>query len=177
MEDEEIFKDIKGWGSRYQIGNHGTVISTAFSEMRILKHKVTKQGYHYISLPVGGGKVKSLGIGRLVAAAFVPNPNDYAEIVFIDGDKSNLHYTNLEWVGHDPNSRKLSSYVYHVWHKDNPEDIKVFTAVNHVVEYTKLSPLSVHSHMFRFPGIPGKSGWAIDCIRKTGFGYERISRK
>lgn len=40
---------------------------------------------------------KMVRVHRLVAQRYIPNPNNYPEVNHIDGNKSNNHYTNLEW--------------------------------------------------------------------------------
>jgi hypothetical protein len=52
-----------------------------------------KRGYMYVRTTNG-----NLQVHRLVASAFVPNPNNKQYVNHIDGDKQNNHYTNLEWV-------------------------------------------------------------------------------
>src|SRR5690606_3541376 len=44
-------------------------------------------------------------IHRLVAMAYVPNPNNKPEVDHIDNDPDNNHYTNLQWVTHQENIR------------------------------------------------------------------------
>lgn len=52
------------------------------------------------------GISKCVLIHRLVATAFVPNPNGYEEIDHIDGNKQNNHADNLEWVTRKENMRR-----------------------------------------------------------------------
>lgn len=51
------------------------------------------------------GKQKSVRVHRLVASAFIENPNDYPEVNHIDGNKTNNHVSNLEWVTPSMNSQ------------------------------------------------------------------------
>lgn len=62
-----------------------------------ISNKYLKQldnGYGYKNVSLRG---KRMYVHRLVAQAYVDNPNQYLEINHIDGNKSNNHYTNLEW--------------------------------------------------------------------------------
>ena len=59
-----------------------------------------------------GGRYLCLGcnthkyVHRIVAEAFIPNPNNLPTIDHIDGDKTNNHVSNLEWVTHRENCRR-----------------------------------------------------------------------
>lgn len=175
---EEQFKHIEGWGGKYSIGTFGTVVSHVFSYDRALTHKITKQGYHYVSLSTGLGKpsMKNLGVARLIAQAFIPNPNDYAEVEMINGDKDDLRVDNIRWVAHDPNSRKHPSYIYKAWHRDSPHTGIVVYTMRDLLKHTGLAPISVTNYLLRHPGEYGSSGWAITCERKPGFGRSRLEK-
>lgn len=49
------------------------------------------------------GKAKTVYIHRLVAEAFIPNPNNYNEVNHIDENKTNNTIENLEWASHKTN--------------------------------------------------------------------------
>lgn len=65
---DEVFKDIAGFPG-YKVSDLGRVMSPN----TILRPNVNKNGYHYISLRKGGKCVKAR-LHRLVATAFIPNP-------------------------------------------------------------------------------------------------------
>ena len=103
----EIWKDIEGYEGLYQISNYGRVKSLRFNHTdnnpRILKNVIVK-GYCCVNL-YKDKKMKMLKVHRLVAQAFIPNPNNLPVINHIDEDKTNNFVGNLEWCSVEYNSR------------------------------------------------------------------------
>lgn len=104
---EEIWKDIEGYEGWYQVSNLGRVRSVeryvnykktglSFRKSRILKLKSDYYGYRSVNLSVNC-KVKTYKVHRLVAQAFIPNPNNLPCINHKDENKSNNFVSNLEW--------------------------------------------------------------------------------
>ena len=105
----EIWKDIEGYEG-YQVSNKGRVKSTiARKEGKLLKPSANKLGYFIVVLRVNG-KPKTHYVHRLVAEAFIPNPDNKPEIDHINTDRTdntvclnedgsvNYDKTNLRWV-------------------------------------------------------------------------------
>lgn len=117
----EIWKDIKGYEGRYQISNEGRVKSLIGSKEKILKPGLNFHGYEKVTLSKGN-KVKAHLVHRLVAQAFIPNPNDYPCINHKDEMKFDNSVDNLEWCTYDYNnnygSRKLKIAETRVFIKD-----------------------------------------------------------
>lgn len=95
------WKEIKGWNGHYEVSNTGEVRSWYYGVKkldvpRIRKQKTDKYGYKAICLKSQGVK-KFYTIHRLVAQAFIPNPNGYNHVNHKDGDKTNNAVWNLEW--------------------------------------------------------------------------------
>ena len=67
------------------------------SDGRILRSIRTNLGYRTVRLYDGYGSSKWYPVHRLVALAFVPNPNNYPEVNHIDEVKYNNRADNLEW--------------------------------------------------------------------------------
>lgn len=93
---QEIWKDIKDTKGRYQVSNLGRVKRKSFTkEDRILKPEL-RTGYPSIQICLNG-KRKHARIHRLVATAFIPNPDNLPQVNHKDRDRTNNRVDNLEW--------------------------------------------------------------------------------
>lgn len=86
---------------RYTVNERGRIYSLISN--RYLKPHIENTGYCSVELFGKNGKSKRLLIHRLVAAAFIPNPNNYTEINHKDENPLNNHVDNLEWCDHKYN--------------------------------------------------------------------------
>lgn len=98
---DEIWKDIKGYEGLYQISNLGRVKSLGNgnsnkSKLKIMKTTLNHKGYPMISL-CKDGVSKKFSVHRLVAEAFIPNPDNLPQVNHIDEVKTNNRIDNLEW--------------------------------------------------------------------------------
>lgn len=107
-------------GRDYEIWNNGEIYSLPFTskevlpngasrerhfEKQLIKIGVTRNQQGYYQVRLGGRKGKTLVLHRLLAEAFVPNPNSYKVVNHKDGDKGNCSITNLEWCTSSDNNR------------------------------------------------------------------------
>lgn len=99
----EIFKDIEGYEGLYQISNYGNVKSLKYNKEKILKPIKHSCGYLKVDL-CKERKIQTLYIHRLVAKAFIDNPNNYEEVNHKDEDKTNNKVENLEFCDAKYNS-------------------------------------------------------------------------
>lgn len=95
----EIWKDIKGYKGLYQVSNMGRIKSLNYrrtGKEGILSSNPNSSGYLTLRL-CKNGKQKYFSVHRLVAQAFLPNPNNLPEVNHKDENKLNNHVENLEW--------------------------------------------------------------------------------
>lgn len=137
----EIWKDISGYEGLYQISNLSNVKSLSryvsrknqnnvesgyFTKEKIMKPRVDKDGYLYVGL-YKNKKVNNFKIHRLVALAFIANPNNYPLINHKNEIKNDNRISNLEWCDYKYNanygscrekiSKKLMGNKNNKWHK------------------------------------------------------------
>ena len=99
---EEIWKDIPGYEGKYQVSNLGRIRSldriddeNHFRKGQIMKTKLLRG---YVRVPLRDGKKqKDYQVHRLVALAFIPNPDNLPQVNHKDQDPGNNNVDNLEW--------------------------------------------------------------------------------
>ena len=94
--DGEIWKDIKGYEGLYQVSNLGRVKSFQNHRVFIRKQSHNKKGYLVLVLSKNNKNIQCR-VHRLVAEAFLPNPNNYPCINHKDESRTNNTVDNLEW--------------------------------------------------------------------------------
>ncbi len=121
--EKEIFKDIPGYESLYQVSNLGNVKSLKYYKERILKPSDNGYGYYTIKL-YKEGKQKTIRIHILVAMAFLNHVPDGYKIVVdhINNDKLDNRVENLQLITQRENNSKdkkgySSKYTGVTWHK------------------------------------------------------------
>lgn len=109
---QEQWEWIKGYEGIYEVSNHGRVRSYKNGSHglreapKILKATVSVKGYPTVALYKN--KVKySVGLHRVLAEAFIPNPNGYKLVLHHDDDKLNSSLSNLYWGTHKMNTADM----------------------------------------------------------------------
>ena len=97
----ETWRKISNF-SKYIISNKGRIISLPldrnFNIGKTLVPTLASNGYHHVHLRTNEGQIKIVYVHRLIAEAFIPNPDNKPIVNHIDGNKLNNDASNLEWV-------------------------------------------------------------------------------
>jgi len=116
----------------YFVTNDGRVFSARVDQVVMLRPAVNKLGYHKVSLATGTGRRKCVSVHRLVAIAFVANPEGKPEVNHRDLDKLNNRAENLEWVTHAENLAHARAAIGNWNPKGHPKNctrIRAFPAL------------------------------------------------
>ena len=122
----EEWKAIEGYEGLYEISNLGRVKSLGridrFNKKwncRIMKPTYVGKHYQMVRL-CKDGKTKNMKVHRLVAEAFVSNPDNKPQVNHIDGNKDNNCASNLEWVTNSENQIHARNNGLNPIVKNNP---------------------------------------------------------
>lgn len=114
------WKNIVGYETLYKVSNYGEVKSkrrviydiidgerqpVSVAPEKIMTPIDHGNGYLYITLTDENGQRKNFYIHRLVAEAFLPNPDNLPQVNHLDYDRKNNKATNLEWCSISENVR------------------------------------------------------------------------
>lgn len=131
-------KRIKGYED-YTISTDGKVTSYKYKQPRIMSSWYQASGYENVALSRGGSKKNKL-VHRLVAEAFIPNPNNLPEVHHIDNNPKNNNVENLEWCDRQTNLAMSSvGFVRNKFEcrleKESGEIIKTFPTITAACEW------------------------------------------
>lgn len=101
---KEIWKDVGGYEGLYQVSNTGNVMRNN----RLLTPYLGTDKYYYVSLSKQS-KVTKFKIHRLVAQAFIPNPENKPTVDHINRDRLDNSVENLRWATYSEQRSNQSS--------------------------------------------------------------------
>lgn len=110
---QEIWKDILGYEGKYQVSNLGNIKNLKYlnsNKTKLMCLKKHNKGYKQVELSKNH-KTKTYLVHRLVAQAFIPNPNNYPLINHKDFNKQNNNVENLEWCNQSQNMKHSCSKI------------------------------------------------------------------
>lgn len=113
----EVWMPVVGYEGIYEVSNHGRIKSLKFGKEKIRSLNLDGWGYFQVGLNRDGRERKML-VHRLVANAFLDNPEAFKQVNHIDGCKTNNDIRNLEWCDQSHNQKHawetgLKKYVYY----------------------------------------------------------------
>lgn len=104
------WKPVKGYEGLYEVSDEGQVrsldrkrranirnVTTTWIKGKVLKPNLKHNGYYTVDL-CRDGKITTTTVHRIVADAFIPNPEGKHFVNHIDSDRTNNTVSNLEWV-------------------------------------------------------------------------------
>lgn len=124
----EEYRPVKGYEGYYEISNFGNLRSVDrivvrndnvkhHYRRRYMTKRFNRDGYPTYKLSKDGvGKIKFAH--RLVAEAFLDNPNQYSDVNHIDSNRANCNLDNLEWLDHKSNVSQSISEGRHFCTRD-----------------------------------------------------------
>lgn len=166
----EIWKDIPGYENLYQISSLGRVKSLKRNKL-LTPYRPSQKGYSQVFL----GRGNMYRIHRLVAMAFIPNPDNKPCIDHINGDRLDNRVENLRWVTYsENNSTIVHKYRQSLAHTNHPKKSKPVLQVDKVTGQIIKEYPSLGEAGRSFENINNAASNISRCcrnIRPSAFGY------
>ena len=181
----EIWKDIVDYEDYYEISNYGNVrgknkykkSSTGngivFIPSKPVRTRINKNNGYYLTNLSKEGIIKTVTIHRLVAKAFIPNPENKPQVNHIDGNKLNNNVDNLEWVTKSENGKHaikmgLTHLPKEIYHRDTHPQSKIMTSDIDLI-------FNLRKKGVRFKKIANIYSVSVGCIEKII--YKKITNE
>lgn len=174
----ELWIEIPDTNKRYSVSNFGNVRSNwsdipqrnlsrriRVEGVKLLKPWVHTTGYWRVGL----GRNNFRYVHRLIAAAFLPNPDGLTQVDHVDGNRLNLSLENLRWVS--PKQNVLLGGERHQWEAQKLASTKRRLFVENAAEFAKL-----HREGYSLRWIAKKFGTDHKLIRSRIDQFEAQSR-
>lgn len=170
----EIWRDIEGYEGKYQVSNEGRVKALAWkgngigcSQNEHILRQNDLRGYKRVGLSKEG-VVKWYSVHRLVAKAFIPNPNNYPVIDHINTIRDDNRVENLRWTTPKENNQNPLTKAKHIGKLINREDQS-----KRVAQYTIDGKLI---RIYNSISETSKYGFSFGCVARCASG-ERKTHK
>lgn len=156
----EEWKQVKDH-PKYSISNYGRVRNTETGKILTPNIRSKTSHYLYVNFSYGYKNLVKKNIHRLVAEAFVPNPDNKPEVNHIDGNKQNNMVDNLEWVTTSENA--LHAYSMGLRHTKPNNTLSAIDATRKPVRNITTGEV-FKSLVDAANAIGGKSGGVSKCV-------------
>ena len=120
---EEVWKDIPWFNGKHQVSNIGRVRDVSYRKtwnIKVLKLLKSVIGYNRVYITIPSNSKRFFYVHRLVAKAFIPNPENKPEVNHINSIRSDNRVENLEWCTQSENM-KHSWWLW--WRKASENNI------------------------------------------------------
>lgn len=133
---EEEWRDVLGFEKLYQVSNLGNVRTVKRGEATVMSQEEHWNGYLSVHLR-NKGVERRVSVHRLVAEAFIPNPDGLRDVNHKNGIKTDNRVENLEWLSHSDNMKH--AYKMRVPKSPLIKDEKIRKAVRAWAEANEIS--------------------------------------
>ena len=178
----EIWKSVVGFEGHYEISNLGSVRSLKNNKPYTLKINRHKDGYCYVMLCKDKTR-KNLKIHRLVAKAFIPNPENKPTVNHINHVRHCNFVWNLEWATYDEQIWDAIRFGSHensiapIWDKDKKDRLQqLVDSGMKRVDIAKQEGVSRDS-LQKYFGKVKRPIAEVKRMHSEGFSYKEISIK
>ena len=176
----EEFRDIKETKNKYQISNYGRIKSK--KNNKILSLKDSNNWYLTESFYIEGKRI-TLRPHRLVAMAFIPNPDNLPEVDHLDFNKQNCRIDNLRWVSRKENIKhniENNKFFYVSKYNKNRINKKFGRIIQYDLQMNKLGVYNNTAEASRQTGVCSRN--IVHCInhkegRKQAGGYKWLCER
>ena len=147
--EKEVWKPIEGCEGRYFVSNLGRVRGP----LRILRPTVSNWGYERVRIVDNSGRRMSPRVHRLVAKAFIPNPDNKPQVNHKDGNKLRNNANNLEWTTASENKlhdvKQLGACPWNLKSRGCKclETGKEYHSINYASKVTGISRTQLSEHL------------------------------